>query len=148
MAGKLILTRKGTMINRRQQFKVLIDGVEAGKIKNDDTEEFALATGTHTIQCKVNWMSSQVETFQLHENGNTYLSVSSGMKFIVPLYIMMLAGLFIPFFFTLAKSPVPAIINTLKAILVFPTLVYLILYMSILRKKYLVISDDKTNPFK
>ena len=46
------------MVNRRQRYKVLIDGVEAGQIKNDDTEEYTLPAGSHTLQCRINWMST------------------------------------------------------------------------------------------
>jgi hypothetical protein len=107
MEAKLILTRKGTVLNRRQRFKVLIDGIEAGQIKNDDTEEFILEPGVHTLQCKVSWMTSQVETLTLADGSNTYRGVSSGLKFIVPLYCMMLAGVLLPFYFRFAKLPEP-----------------------------------------
>ena len=148
MAAKLILTRKGSMVNRRQKYKVLIDGVEAGQIKNDDTEEFTLPAGPHTLQCKINWLSSSVETIDLQDGLNTYRSVSNGMKFIVPLYFMLLAGILIPFFFTLSKSPVPSFINILKLILILPMVIYLGLYLTAFRKKYLLIGEDKSNPFK
>jgi hypothetical protein len=148
MAAKLILTRKGSMVNRRQRFKVLIDGVEAGQIKNDDTEEFTLSPGQHTLQCKISWMSSAVETVDLKDGVNTYLNVKDAMKFIVPLYFMLIAGILIPFFFSLNKSHVPASINILKLILILPAVIYIGLYMTVFRKKYLLIGEDKSNPFK
>jgi hypothetical protein len=148
MAGKLILTRKESFVNRRQRYKVLIDGVEAGQVKNGDTEEFTLPPGTHTLQCKINWMSSRVETFELNEGNNTYLVVSNGMRFFLPFYILLLVGVFIPFYFHLIKSPVPPFINTFKIVLILPTLIYLLLYMTVLRNKYLLIGEDKSNPFK
>ena len=148
MEAKIILTRKGSILNRRQHFKVLIDGVEAGQIKNDDTEEFALPAGVHTLQCKLNWMSSKVETVTLQDGVNIYRSVSSGLRFIVPLYFLMLAGVFLPFYFRFAKTPVPDYIETLKIIFIFPAIIYYILYITVLRKRYLVIGEDQSNPFK
>jgi hypothetical protein len=148
MSAKLILTRKASLLNRRQRFKVLIDGVEAGQIKNDDTEEFTLEPGVHTLQCKLNWMTSSIETVTLKDGVNTYLSVSSGLKFIVPLYFLMLAGVLLPFYFRFARIPMPEYYNTLKIILIFPAVIYYILYITLLRKKYLVIGEDKSNPFK
>lgn len=148
MEGKLILTRKGSAVNRRQRYKILIDGAEAGEIKNDGTEELILAAGTHTLQCKMNWMSSEVKTIVIKEGANTYLRVGNAMKFIVPLYFMMLAGVLLPFFFHLLKMPVPAYMNNLKIILIFPALIYYIFYITFYRKKYLEISEDNNNPFK
>lgn len=148
MPAKLILTRKASILNRRQRYKVLIDGVEAGQIKNDDTEEFILPAGTHTLQCKINWMGSQVQTVELKDGANTYLNVSSGLKFIVPLYFMMLAGVLFPFYFHLAKMPIPSYVNILKIILIYPAILYYIFYISVYKRKYLVIGEDKNNPFK
>lgn len=148
MAAKLILTRKGGVLNRRQAFKVLIDGVEAGQVKNDDTEEFTVEPGEHTVQCKLNWMTSQVETVNLKDGVNTYLTVSNSLKFMVPLYFLMVAGVLFPFYFHLVKAPVPNYGNTLKTVLILPAILYYIFYITIFRKKYLVIAQDKSNPFK
>jgi hypothetical protein len=148
MAGKLILTRKGSVVNRRQRFKVLIDGVEAGQIKNDDTEEFTVEPGEHTLQCKLSWMTSPVETFTVNEGTNTYRSVSSGLTFIVPLYFIMLAGVLLPFYFRFAKLPEPDYVDILKIVLILPAILYYIFYISFFRKKYLVIGEDRSNPFK
>lgn len=148
MAAKLILTRKGSVLNRRQTFKVLIDGIEAARIKNDDTEEFALQPGVHTVHCKINWMSSNIATVDIKEGVNAYLSVSSAAKFIAPLYFLMLAGLLFPFYFHLVKSPVPAYVSTLRSILILPAILYYIFYITVFKDKYLVIGEDKSNPFK
>ena len=88
MPAKLILTRKGEMINRRQQYKVLIDGKEAGLIKNDDSQEFVLEPGIHELQLKFSWMTSPVSTVNLQEGKNTYLKARSGMKHFTALYFI------------------------------------------------------------
>lgn len=41
MSSKIILARKDEFINRRQRFKVLIDGNEAGLIKNDNMKNIS-----------------------------------------------------------------------------------------------------------
>jgi len=84
---------------------------EVGLIKNNDTQEYELEPGTYTVQCKINWTSSPVYTFEIKQGTNAFLTVSNGMKYIVPLYIMMLFGVLIPFFFRLAKLPVSETIN-------------------------------------
>ncbi|MGI8637067.1 MAG: hypothetical protein ACR2KZ_16865, partial [Segetibacter sp.] len=133
MSAKLILSRKSSILNRRQRYKVIVDGVEEGQIKNDDTEEFTLEPGQHTLQCKLNWMSSEVETVTLQEGVNVYRSVSNGLRFIVPLYFLMLAGVFLPFSFRFAKTPVPDYIETLKIIFLFPAITYSILCFTVFR---------------
>lgn len=148
MASKLILTRKGEWINRRQRFKVFINDKEVGFIKNNDTQEYELEPGTYTVQCKINWTSSPVYTFEIKQATNAFLTVSNGMKYIVPLYIMMLFGVLIPFFFRLAKLPVSETINIIKIILIVPAIIYILLYITIFRKKYLDLGEDKSNPFK
>jgi len=148
MASKIILTRKGELINRRQRLKVFINGKEAGLIKNDDTEEYGMEPGTYTVQCKLNWMSSPVHTVDVKEGANTYLRVSNGMKYYLPLYIMLLVGLFLPFFLKIGKVPVPEFVNTLKIILIVPALLYVLLYMSVFKNKYLSLTEDKSNPFR
>lgn len=148
MASKLILTRKGEWINRRQRFKVFINNKEAGLIKNGDTQEYELEPGTHTLQCKINWTSSPVHTVEIKQGINTFLSVSNGMKYIVPLYIMMLVGILLPFFFRFANLPASETINTIKIILIVPAIIYIFLYITVFRKKYLSLGEDKSNPFK
>jgi hypothetical protein len=148
MAAKLILTRKGSMLNRRQPFRVFVDGVEAGQVKNDDTEEFTLTPGTHTVHAKISWMSSAVESIEIKEGENTYRTLGSGLKFIGPLYVLMLIGVLFPFYFHFIKTPVPDYVGTLKTVLIFPAIIYYILYISVFRKNYLVIAEDKSSPFK
>ena len=148
MTSKLILTRKGQWLNRRQNYKVIIDGKEAGSIKNDDSQEFELEPGIHSINCKINWMSSGEKTFEIANGKNTYLAVNSAMKFYMPLYILLLVGLFTPILLRFAKMPVPQMVNTLQPYLIIPCIVYVLLYFTFLRKKYLLIEEDSSNPFK
>lgn len=148
MSAKLILTRKGEWFNRRQIFKVFINEKEAGAIKNDSTEEYVLEPGTYTIQCKHNWMSSPEYSVELKENTKHYLQVGNAMKLIVPLYIMMLVGIFFPLFFKFSKIPLPEFAAIVKLVLILPALIYIILYITLLRKKYLVLGEDNNNPFR
>jgi hypothetical protein len=147
MASKLVLTRSGQTQNRRQNYKVIIDRTEAGLIKNDTSEEYELSPGTHTIQCKINWMSSQEKTFDIKEGANTYLKVSNSLKFYLPLYILLLAGLLFPLYFRFAKLPIPDYAQTFRTVAIFPFIIYYLVYLTILRKSFLVIFDDNSNPF-
>lgn len=147
MAAKLILTRSREMVNRRQLYKVLINGKEAGAIKNDSNEEYSLEPGNYVVQCKLNWMRSNEHTFELADGKNTYLKVHSGLKYIVPLYIMMFVGVFFPFYFQYSHQPMPAAASIVKMVLIFPAIFYYLYYITINRKNYLVVERDKSNPF-
>lgn len=147
MASKLILTRRGDWVNRRQLFKVFINEKQVGLIKKGDTQEYELEPGNYAVQCKLNWWTSPVHIVDIKEGTNTYLITGNGMKFIMPLYFMMLAGILIPFYFKFARLPMPEAVNTIKIILIVPALIYILVYMTFLRKKYLYLTADKTNPF-
>jgi hypothetical protein len=147
MAGKIIVSRKGEFANRRRNYRLFIDGKEVGSIKSDSSEEFEVEAGTHTVQCKINWCYSPDFKVDVLEGKNSYIRVASGMKFYPPLLILMFIGVFFPVYFKLAKLTLPDWTNTVKIILVVPALVYLLYYLTLNRKRYLLISDDKNNPF-
>lgn len=147
MSAKLVLTRKGEWMNRIRRYKVFINGKEVGLIKNDGTEEYELEPGTYTVQCRIDWTSSPVHTVELKEGKNSYIRVSSGMKYFLPLYIMLLAGLLLPLYFQFTKVPVPPVINIIRIILLVPAALYILFYITINRKKYLFIEEDTANPF-
>src|SRR4051812_47199772 len=107
MPGKLVLSRKSEFINRGKSFKIFIDEKEAGSIKNDGSEEFPLAAGIYNIQAKHNWMSSPVHTVNIKDGKSTFLKVGNGMRWYVPLYILMLVGLFGPILLKFSKMGVP-----------------------------------------
>lgn len=129
-------------------FKVFTDGVQVGSIKNDSSQEYELTPGTHEVQCKLNWMSSPVYMVEVREGANSYVSVSNGMKYYLPLYVMLLIGLFLPFFLKIGRVPIPDFINVLKIVLIVPALIYVVLYMTAFKKKYISITEDKSNPFR
>ncbi len=148
MASKLILTRKGAWLNRRNAFKVFINDEQKGLIKNDSSEEYLLEAGTYRIKCKVQWMSSNEFTVDVSEGKNKYIAVTAAMKYYFALYILLLIGLFLPFVFRMAKLPQPEWVYIAQVVLIIPALLYMLLYVTALRKKYLVIKEDDSNPFR
>ena len=44
-------------------YKVFIDAVEVGNIKNGETKQYELSEGAHTLQLKIDWCSSNTENF-------------------------------------------------------------------------------------
>ena len=66
--GKVIINRGGGYQDATRAYKIVIDGQTVGKIKAKKQEEFELTYGQHTIQFKIDWMGSQLLTFQLDDN--------------------------------------------------------------------------------
>ncbi|KKB71632.1 MULTISPECIES: hypothetical protein [Bacillus] len=61
------VNRTSQYINKMRRFSVLIDGVEAGKIKDGERLRIDLQPGEHDIQVKINWCTSQTLRFILDE---------------------------------------------------------------------------------
>ncbi len=147
MAERLIITRKGEWFNRRQNYKVFINDVEIGTIKNDDTQEYILKPGNYVLQCRHNWMSSAPFPFVIRTGANTRVRLRNGMRYIVPLYIMMMIGIIFPLYFSFARLPRPTNSDIIKLILILPALIYMLSYLTLLRNRYLLLSFDEENPF-
>ena len=145
---KIILTRANEWLNRLRPYKVLIDGVEVGTITNDSSEEFAIGEGNHLLQCKINWYSS-ADDFRINigSNETAYLRVKTGMRYYWPLFILLLAGIFINLFFSGRPLEKPLWASFLQLALILPGLAYMLYHLSFARKKYLIIEDDKENLF-
>jgi hypothetical protein len=147
MTTKIVLRRKAEWMNRRRTYKVIIDDKHAGSLKNDTTQEFEVMPGSRKISCKIDWCSSEELTIDLQENENAFLQVSSGMKYFLALYILMLIGIAGPLVFKLSSAAKPDWIGTAQIVLILPGLLYLIYYMSFNRRKYLIVEKDTANPF-
>jgi len=52
------ITRKWAYVNGFRAYKIFIDGVYHGKIKNGKTEEFEVENGRHTVCAKMDWVGS------------------------------------------------------------------------------------------
>ncbi|QHZ48864.1 MULTISPECIES: hypothetical protein [Bacillus] len=61
------MSRTSQYMNKWRGFSVLIDGVEAGKIKDGESVRMDLPPGEHTIQVKIDWCTSQILRFTLDE---------------------------------------------------------------------------------
>lgn len=147
MATKIILNRKTEFINKTRAFRFFIDGKEMGKIKNGGSEEYILEPGTHELQAKIDWCSSAVLTVQLKEGETLFLKLRSGMKYIAAAYFLMLAALVSTLIFRYAHIPLPENFYWYQAAGIAPFVVYLLVYLTVKRKEYIVIEADKDSIF-
>lgn len=54
----LQIQRSDERSNRRRNFKIIIDGAEAGTVENGELKSFQLSPGSHSVQATIDWCSS------------------------------------------------------------------------------------------
>ena len=145
--NKIIVSRPNQWLNRTRIVKVFIDDVEAGSVKNGSSEEFAIGSGQHIVQCKMDWQSSPVMIVNLNQHEIEYLIVKNAMKYYWPLFLLMLIGVGINLFYLRYQTQRPLGAYLLQLALILPALIYLLYYITIGRKKYLILEADQENIF-
>ena len=63
--ASLTITRGTAFVDRARSYKVMLDGAELGRIKNDTTQTFSVPPGAHELHLKVDWASSPVVSFNV-----------------------------------------------------------------------------------
>ena len=77
----LILTRRTTdWCDAARCYKVIIDGVEYGKIGNGERKEYILEEGAHTLQLKIDWCSSPKLSFFVQKGKTVYAECAPAKK--------------------------------------------------------------------
>ncbi len=147
MSAKIILNRKSEWVNKARGIKFFIDDVELGKITNGSSEEFVIASGFHKMQCKIDWCSSGEVSLQLNEGETKFLKVKSGMKYYAIVYIAFIIVLLSGFIMKVAHIAKPPEFLWFQVLAFVPVLVYMLYYLTIGRKKYLVLEEDTENIF-
>jgi hypothetical protein len=145
--NKIIVSRPNQWLNRTRIVKVFIDDKEAGSVKNGSSEEFAIGSGQHIVQCKMDWQSSPVMIVNLNQHEIEYLIVKNAMKYYWPLFLLMLIGVGINLFYLRYQTQRPLGASLLQLALILPALIYLLYYITIGRKKYLILEADQENIF-
>jgi hypothetical protein len=64
---KVVLTRKySPIIDRGRDYKILLDGAEAGTVGTDQTVELSVEPGAHTLQVAAyGWLTSPKREFEI-----------------------------------------------------------------------------------
>ena len=143
---KVILSRPSQWMNRVRGYKVLINGNQVGIIKNAATEEYSVEPGTNSIECKLDWCGSRTLPINLQAGETIYLKVSSGMKLYFLMVILLAVEVFLSFYYR-GKPDKPSWFTPVTIGLVVIVLAYLLYYLTIGRKDYLVVEKDTKNVF-
>ena len=148
MATKIILNRESEWMNKARGIKFFLDDVELGKVADGSSAEYLVEPGIHTMQCKIDWCSSGELKLQLNEGETKFLKIRSGMKYYSFGSILVILILLTGIFLDLAHITRPEYFIWLQVALILPSVFYLLYYLTIGRKKYLLLQEDNDNIFK
>jgi hypothetical protein len=61
--ARVTITRGTAYVDRARAYKIMLDGQEVGRIKNNTSETIPVPAGPHELFLKVDWASSPTATF-------------------------------------------------------------------------------------
>jgi len=142
--AKIKIKRTSEYINSKRDYKIYIDGQLIGTISNGETKEFETTAEQHTITAKIDWCTSPEISINISDNVTKKIKVGGGIKngkwlrlfgvVLVVLYIFLIMILRYDFSKFLLLAPI---------ILLAPISVLNIYYMTLGRKKYLILNEFK-----
>jgi hypothetical protein len=89
----LKIKRVHQYINLLAPYEILIDGVKVGDIKNEETKEFDLTEGKHTIMAKIDWCSSPEIIVEIGKNEVVMLEVNAFKIRLAWIWAIVITGL-------------------------------------------------------
>jgi hypothetical protein len=76
----LKITRENEYANRMRAIKIFVDNVLVGSIENNETKEFEIAAGSHEVQAKIDWCTSNKISFSVYQNDTKSFTMNSFAK--------------------------------------------------------------------
>jgi len=126
--------RSNDYINAPRNYRLFVDGQKIGTISNNQTKDFEIPAGQHTLIAKIDWCSSPELSFELNDNDSKTFLVG-GLKngnWIFPLIMIM---------FVLSLLLPNTSINYYKLIFVLPPLLFILYILTIGRKDFLTLIE-------
>lgn len=145
--AKIVINPKPSFQQRLRRFSVYINGTKAGEVVKGSPEEFVVPAGIHSIQCKMNWYSSNSYEVSLNENDVKLLQVQSNMPYFWLFYTLFIGSLLAPMAMKWLGVEKPASFETIRAVLLVVVVLYFLFFTFIKRKTYLRVSEDSNNIF-
>ncbi|MCE3283091.1 MAG: hypothetical protein K0Q66_1828 [Chitinophagaceae bacterium] len=134
-------------MNRLRNINVFVDGKKAGAVKNGSSEEFTVEPGSHQVECKIDWCACEPLNVELKENEVKILKLQSGLKYLNYFYIVIILVVIGRLFFRFSGQPMPGWYDTAVVVILVPSLVYLFYFLTVGKKKYLSLTEDKDSIF-
>ncbi len=130
--SKIIIKRLPAYGDSLRDYKIYIDDKKIGKIGEEETKEFDLPNGAHTIYAKIDWFKSQKIQFNLSDTEEKYFEVVSNS--FIKMSIALFIGLVLPMI--IFDNQDDFIMILLKMLLT-TALIYLIMRLLYLKSKYI-----------
>jgi hypothetical protein len=130
----LKIHRANDYINALREYRLFVDGQKIGTISNNQTKDFEIPAGRHTLIARIDWCSSPELSFELNDNDSKTLLVG-GLKngnWIFPLIMIM---------FVLSLLLPNTSFNYYKLIFVLPPLLFILYILTIGRKDFLTLIE-------
>ncbi len=71
--GTIEIAREKAYVDKARAYRVLVDGTEVGRIKEGETQSFAVAPGSHEVLLKIDWATSPAVTVDVSPGGTARL---------------------------------------------------------------------------
>lgn len=129
------LHRINELRNKMRDYRIFIDGNEAGTLANGQTREFVVSPGEHTITAHIDWCSSNAVVVDVANDETITLTVGgfAGGKWLFHIMAAIIAMHLLLITYARFDYFIYAII---------PVFLWLLYYMSIGRKKYLTLTKN------
>ena len=75
---KLQINRISEFKNRARKINIKLDNESIAKIKNGEKLELDIPVGTHTLQAKIDWCSSNLLELEMDDSSTIVVVLSSG----------------------------------------------------------------------
>ena len=141
--AKIVVSRQKEWFNRSRSFRIWIDGIESDIIGDGGTISFWVAPGDHKIQCRLAWYGSQEIRMHLAPGETNWFKVRNGMKYYWHSFVVLLIGIVLNLTAVGQDDERPLWAPLIELILILPALFYMLYYMTLGRKKYLILEEDK-----
>jgi hypothetical protein len=86
-----IKRQKAAWRDRGRAYQVIVDGDDVGRIGDDETKDFPVSPGTHTLKLKIDWTGSKEISFSVRHGE---VRVFSSHPFSGPAIIALLRSIF------------------------------------------------------
>ena len=87
----LEITRSNEFVDRYRKIKIFLNDKKFDSISNGETKSFEINEGTHTLQAKIDWCSSNKLIFSI---GNSETKSFNLTSFAMDVYVGGLVGLY------------------------------------------------------
>lgn len=142
MAGTatIRITRNDESINRFMAYGIYVDDKKIGAISNEETVQVKVVPGRHTIYARLDWCYSPTLTFDVKAGDTRTFNVNS----LKNTNLLMIALFLVVLYNTLRF--LFDIDNPRLIVLTFPAILVLLYFLTLGRKKYLSLSEDRSKP--